>query len=80
MADETSQSTADSLKAAINNNLPSTGSSETYDPEKDKANFGKDLHGNKVRKGDFKDKLNKAAVGNGGNDDKPPEGLLERGR
>jgi hypothetical protein len=48
-----------------------------YDPNKDKTNFTKDVHGNTMRKGDYKDQLSEAAMGGG-----PPrkeDGVFEKG-
>ncbi|TVY33171.1 hypothetical protein LSUB1_G008390 [Lachnellula subtilissima] len=45
-----------------------------YDPDKDTRNFKKDEHGNTVKKGDYKDKLNEAAMGRETNE----EGLVEK--
>ncbi|TVY36329.1 hypothetical protein LOCC1_G007916 [Lachnellula occidentalis] len=45
-----------------------------YDPNKDTRNFTKDAHGNTVKKGDYKDKLNEAAMGRDTNE----VGLVEK--
>jgi len=46
-----------------------------YDPDKDTQNFKKDEHGNTVKKGGYKDKLNEAAMGGETNE----EGLVDKG-
>ncbi|ESZ97285.1 hypothetical protein SBOR_2313 [Sclerotinia borealis F-4128] len=61
-------STIDSLKNTVSsvyetvaNSVSATSQNDGYDPNQDKNQIGKDAHGNKFRKGDFKDKLNQAA-------------------
>jgi len=66
-------STVDSIKDTANSayetvaNTVAPAADGEYDPDKDKANFKKDAHGNTVKKGDLKDKLSEAALGG------PPE-------
>ena len=47
-----------------------------YDADKDKTNFTKDMHGNKMKKGDYKDQLTKAAMGGR---ERKEEGVVETG-
>ncbi|KAJ8065988.1 hypothetical protein OCU04_005085 [Sclerotinia nivalis] len=61
------KNTASSTYETIANSLSTTSKNGEYDPDQDKNNVGKDAHGNKFRKGDFKDQLNRAAYGG------PPE-------
>ncbi|EDN95995.1 predicted protein [Sclerotinia sclerotiorum 1980 UF-70] len=61
------KNTASSAYETVANSLSATSKNGEYDPAQDKNNVGKDAHGNKFRKGDFKDQLNQAAYGG------PPE-------
>jgi len=56
------KSTANSAYETVTNTVAPAAPGE-YDPDKDKANFKKDAHGNTVKKGDLKDKLNESALG-----------------
>ncbi|KAE8452470.1 hypothetical protein EG329_000372 [Mollisiaceae sp. DMI_Dod_QoI] len=64
-------STVDNIKSTVNlayESVTNTITSRTdeqgdYDSNNDRANFKKDAHGNTVKKGDLKDKLNEAAFG-----------------
>lgn len=66
-------STVDNIKDTANSayetvtNTVAPAAKGDYDPDKDKTNFKKGAHGNTVKKGDLKDKLNEAALGG------PPE-------
>lgn len=73
-------STAETVKSTANSAYDTVAKtivpeSEDYDPNQDKANFKKDAHGNTVKKGDLKDKLNEAALGGSGE----KEGYVEKG-
>ncbi|KAB8304309.1 hypothetical protein EYC80_003719 [Monilinia laxa] len=61
------KSTASSAYETVANSVSATSQNGKYDPDQDKNLVGKDSHGNKFRKGDYKDKLNQAAFGG------PPE-------
>ncbi|RAL59919.1 hypothetical protein DID88_000545 [Monilinia fructigena] len=61
------KSTASSAYETVANSVSATSRNGEYDPDQDKNFVGKDSHGNKFRKGDYKDKLNQAAFGG------PPE-------
>ncbi|KAE9366142.1 hypothetical protein N431DRAFT_549121 [Stipitochalara longipes BDJ] len=63
---DTIKRTTNSAYETVTNTVAPTEQSE-YNPDKDKTNFKKDAHGNTVKKGDLKDKLNEAAFGG------PPE-------
>ncbi|RAL59918.1 hypothetical protein DID88_000545 [Monilinia fructigena] len=70
------KSTASSAYETVANSVSATSRNGEYDPDQDKNFVGKDSHGNKFRKGDYKDKLNQAAFGG------PPEkeeSLTEKG-
>ncbi|KAA8574940.1 hypothetical protein EYC84_004175 [Monilinia fructicola] len=70
------KSTASSAYETVANSVSATSQNGEYDPDQDKNFVGKDSHGNKFRKGDYKDKLNQAALGG------PPEkeeSLTEKG-
>ncbi|ATZ50221.1 hypothetical protein BCIN_05g05920 [Botrytis cinerea B05.10] len=57
------KNTASSAYETVANSVSATSKDGVYDPDQDKNKVGKDAHGNKFRKGDFKDKLNQAARG-----------------
>jgi len=64
---------------SVSNTISSTeqkaNPAEHYNEDKDPANFTKDFPGNVVKKGDFKDKLNEAAVGG---PEEPKESFVEK--
>jgi hypothetical protein len=60
------KSTTSSAYETVTSTINQTEQGE-YDPDKEKSNFKRDVHGNTVKKGDLKDKLNNAALGG------PPE-------
>jgi hypothetical protein len=55
------KSTASSAYDTVSSTVSQTD--PDYDEKKDKTNFTKDVHGNKAKKGGFKDKLNEAVMG-----------------
>ncbi|QSZ37551.1 hypothetical protein DSL72_008649 [Monilinia vaccinii-corymbosi] len=61
------KNTASSACNAVANSVSATSQDAEDDPGQDKNNVGKDVHGNKFKTGDYKDKLNRAALGG------PPE-------
>ncbi|KAI9648143.1 hypothetical protein NHQ30_002775 [Ciborinia camelliae] len=61
------KNTASSAYETVANSVSATSPNGEYDRDPDKNKVGKDAHGNRFRKGDFKDKLNQAAYGG------PPE-------
>ena len=66
-ASSAAQTVSDTVKPADPN----------YDPNKDKDNFTKDIHGNTLKKGDYKHQLTEAAMGG------PPqkeETMVEKGQ
>ncbi|TGO80966.1 hypothetical protein BPOR_1474g00020 [Botrytis porri] len=67
---------ASSAYETVVNSVSAISEDGVYDPDQDKNKVGKDAHGNKFRKGDFKDKLNQAACG--GQPEKE-ESLTEKG-
>ena len=74
---ESLKDTAFSAYETVANGVTATSQKGEGDPEQGKNNIGKDAHGNKFRKGDFKDQLNQAACGG------PPEkeeSFTEKGR
>jgi hypothetical protein len=72
---ESLKDTASSAYETIANTVAPESKKPGYDPDKDTANFKKDAHGNTVKKGDYKDKLNQAAMGKG-----DEESYVEKGR
>jgi hypothetical protein len=56
------KSTTSSAYETVTSTINPTEQGE-YDPDKDKSNFKRDAHGNTVKKGDLKDKVNDAALG-----------------
>ncbi|KAM3075587.1 hypothetical protein ACMFMG_007724 [Clarireedia jacksonii] len=72
---ESVRDTASSAIETITNAVSTTPAGNQAPKEEDEV--GKDSHGNKFKKGDFKDKLNEAA--HGGPPQKEPS-LMEKGR
>ncbi|TGO65460.1 hypothetical protein BCON_0002g00420 [Botryotinia convoluta] len=70
------KNTASSAYETVANSVSAISKDGVYDPDQDKNMAGKDAHGNKFRKGDFKDKLNQAACG--GQLEKEEESLTEK--
>ena len=56
------KSTTSSAYETVTSTINPTEQGE-YDPDKDKSDFKRDAHGNTVKKGDLKDKVNDAALG-----------------
>jgi hypothetical protein len=79
-AKDAAANTIQSVSNTITGNSNDPRSQPNYDEDKDPRNFDTDAHGNKFKKGDFKDQLNKAATSS---DDNTAEagkgGILETG-
>lgn len=71
------KNTASSAYDTIANGVAATSQDSEHHPDQDENHVGKDVHGNKFRKGDFKDKLNQAA---GGGPPEKEESFTEKGR
>jgi len=72
---ESLKNTANSAYETVANTFAPESKKPGCDPDQDAGNFKKDVHGNTVKKGDYKDKLNDAAMGKG-----DEESYVEKGR
>jgi hypothetical protein len=70
------KNTANSAYESIANTVTPSNEKEDYEPDQDKTNFKEDVHGNTVKKGDFKDQLNDAAFGGS---KEPERSYVEKG-
>jgi len=65
----------DSVSNTVSSTEQKANPSENYNGDKHPASFKKDFHGNVVQKGDFKDKLNEAALRG---PEEPKESFVEK--